>query len=1021
MPWKGRHSASVLLVCEPMVSVTTTAFGAAAIERLGRVLEERRAGDPLAPAIVLVERPSAAIAIRRALGRRPGGIGAVDVVTIRQLIERLVTPALAVAGFAPIDDLELQAAIRSELAARPGRFGAVASHRATEERLVSLYRQVDGIGYDALDRLHAAGSGLAGDAMRVVRNVGRRAGPTCDDNHLVDLAIDELNRLPEGAFGPIVIHLPDPTHPVEGRLIATLARRADCEILVGLTGDRTIDRRHLGRLAGWSIQVGDGAPATPTAGGGDIDVATASLLEVADPGDEVRAALADVSAHAALGMPLNRMAVLYAAADPYASLLAEQLDAAGLAWCGPGHRPLASSVAGRFLLRILDLRHHGLDRASVMALLSSAPITVDARPVPYGAWDLLSRQAGVVDGDQWTSRLAELAAHLDGDDAQEIEALRGFVELLAERLETDSAADTPAAGGWAIQVDAARSLLHDLLPADDHWPSDERAARESVESLLDEVARLHERGHDASPEAFTSLVTAALDRVRMPGRPMGAGLLVAPLDEVAGLDFERVVVIGVADGIFPRNPRNDSLLPNSLRAESNGVLPAVEAIADHDVRNVAAALAGSRTRPLILTARGDLRSIRARAWPRSLDPLIDDRATLPSHHRVLADHGRPVSIDDLRLRALITHVDRGDPVHTHRLAGTDPVLAATLTRIRNRARPTLNRHVGRVSPGAIDPGDRLLSATALETYASCPRSYLFGRVLRLGDDERPERIDEITPADRGTLMHAVLERFVAEAIDAGAVPHPGETWPPEQRARIHQILDEEINAAQARGITGGRVNTLILHRRMSVEVDLFLVADDKLRAERRSTPITVEIGFGIDDEPSDVDLPDGRSLRLRGRVDRVDATDDDGVLVIDYKGGSRRAFTGLDDDPLDGGRRLQLPLYARVVADKLGRHGPRTALYWLTKFGDVKPVELEGDLESELDRTVAAALDGIDEGLFPGVPGEPVGWPRLTFDNCRYCDFDRICPTDRQGEWERVRDDPALDPTDLLLAESSER
>ena len=1014
-----------------MVSVTTTAFGAAAIDRLGRILDEARGGDPLAPAVVVVGRPLMAVAVRRALGRRPGGLAAVDVVTVEQLIDRLTTPGLVAAGLQLASDLELQVAVRAELAERPGRFGSVAGHRATEERIVALFRQVDGVGYDALDRLRDAGSGLAGDAMRVIRNVGRSHAARCDYNHLVDVAIDELDRTPVGDLGPIVLHLPDPTHPVEGRLVAAIARRPDAEILVGMTGDRSLDRQHVARLAGWSIQT----DVLPPAGVGPVEITPSTLLEVADPDDEVRAALADVSAHAALGVPLGRMAVLYPTVDPYASLLSEQLAAAGMPWCGPGRRALATSLAGRFVLRLLRLRAEGLDRASVMALLASAPITIEGRPAPRASWDRLSRQAGVVDGGQWEPRLAELGRHLEGedsagDDVDDIASLAAFVALLDERL---LPADAPATG-WAAQARAARSLLDDLLPDDgllgagpEAWPDDERAARREVEAVLESIERLEPGDHGTSGEAmadaasFASLVATQLDRERIPGRPLGDGLLVAPIADAAGLDFERVVVIGLADGVYPRSPRDDSLLPNKLRAASNGLLAATEHVTDHDTRLVAAALAGSRRRPVAITARGDLRSIRSRSWPRSLDPLVDDRMVLPSHHRVLADHGRPASVEDLRLRALIAHVDGGDPVHTHQLAATDPVLAATLARVRNRARPVLNQHVGRVPAKAVDPSDRLLSATALEAYASCPRSYLLGRVLRLGDDERPERIDDITPADRGTLMHAVLERFVAEALESGDVPDPGQSWSAERRAHIHTILDEEVERAQARGVTGGRVNTIILRRRMRAELELFLDTDDRLRAERNSTPITVEIGFGIDDEPSTVELPDGRSLQLRGRVDRVDATADGGVLVIDYKGGSGRAFAGMDDDPLDGGRRLQLPLYARVAAEKLGRDGPRTALYWLTRFGELKPMELEEELESALDRTVAAALDGITEGLFPGVPGEAVGWPRLTFANCRYCDFDRICPTDRQGEWENVRDDPALSPIEPLLAGSGDR
>ena len=470
---------------------------------------------------------------------------------------------------------------------------------------------------------------------------------------------------------------------------------------------------------------------------------------------------------------------------------------------------------------------------------------------------------------------------------------------------------------------------------------------------------------------------------------------------MTGISFERVVVVGMAEGIFPRTLREDSLLPDRLRAESRGLLAPTETITDLDVRALAGVLAGARQTPLLLTARGDLRSIRSRSWPRVLNGLVGTRSGLESHRRSLADHGRPASLEDFGLRALITHVDGGDPVNTHELAHRDSVLSCNLTRTLNRRRGELNQHLGRVPAGVIDATDWLLSATALEVYASCPRRYLFERVLRLGDVERPERIDEITPPDRGTLIHAVLERFVAESLQSAVVPAPGEPWSPERRAHLLSVLYQELSSAQARGITGGRVNTLILQRRLVTEMEQFLVTDDEMRAERRSTPVRVELAFGFDDDPTSLELPDGRVLRLRGRVDRVDATEDGGLLVIDYKGGSGRAFDGLAADPLDGGRRLQLPLYARVVAEKLGWDGPRTALYWLTRRGDLRPIELEEALESDLLRMVSAALDGISGGLFPGVPGVAVGWPRTTFENCKYCDFDRICPTDRQREWAR--------------------
>ena len=50
------------------------------------------------------------------------------------------------------------------------------------------------------------------------------------------------------------------------------------------------------------------------------------------------------------------------------------------------------------------------------------------------------------------------------------------------------------------------------------------------------------------------------------------------------------------------------------------------------------------------------------------------------------------------------------------------------------------------------------------------------------------------------------------------------------------------------------------------------------------------------------------TLRFRGAVDRVDAADDGRLFVFDYKTSKPYGFDA--DDPLEGGTRLQLPVYA---------------------------------------------------------------------------------------------------------------
>ena len=997
-----------------MASVTTTPAGAAAVDTLGRRLDELRGGSALAPATVICSSAAMAVGLRRALGRRKNGIAGVTFTTVNRFAEEAAAPVLAAAGERIVEKAETLTAIRAELHQTPGRFGRVADHRTTEDRLAAFHQELVGLPQDVLDRLAANASGLSEDALRVVRAAADRTGKACGGDRLIEIALQWLDRLEPFALGPMVLFFPEPLRPYEGRLVQALARRTDCEVLVGLTGLPAVDERHFGRLAGWSIQLADNVRRETI-----IDPQRATVLEVTDPEEEVRAAVRDLTAHAAVGVALPDMAILYGTAEPYAQLLADQLDGAGLPRCGPGHRRLVNSLAGRTLRRLLALAAHGLERAGVITFVSAAPIDDGTGvEVPAASWDRLSRQAGVIDGDHWRPRLAELASAADDEGGRdEVHDLARFVAELDRNLQP------PDDRTWATWSRWARWLLERYLldgSASVPWPDEEIEALRLLQDQLTKLINLDEVGQPPTLDTFEATVVSGLSATMLAGQPLGTGVYVGPVDSLPGLGFERVTIVGLVEGTFPRTPREDSLLPDQLRAAGAGMLVEKSAVTDVDVRSVALASAASRRAPLLVTSRGDLRSNRSRSWPRILNGLVEQRTSLDSHYQGLVNHGMAAGQEDFGLRSLIGHVDNDNPVQTHDLATIDAVLAANLSRIGNRKRNEMTEHVGRVPSGQFDPTEHLLSPTALETYASCPRKYLFQRVLRLGEDERPERIDEITARDRGTLMHRILELFIAAAIEDDDVPEPGMPWSVERRAHLFDLLEQEVKLAETRGITGGQVKTRLLHRSLYNELLAFLDTDDAQRAERQSVPYAAEYSFGLADSPALEGLWAGRRMKLRGSVDRVDLTEDGGLLVIDYKGGSSTPFRGMADNPLNDGRRLQLPLYARAVAEQLGRTGERTGLYWLTKANEIKAMVLADDLESQLEEAVGAALDGIGDGVFPGVPGEVVGWPRLSFENCKYCDFDRICPTDRQSEWERVRSDTALAPIELLVGRLNE-
>ena len=212
--------------------------------------------------------------------------------------------------------------------------------------------------------------------------------------------------------GQVVLHLPESIDVAEAALLGALATRDRLTVLLGLSGDDTADDGLAGALAA-RLRPVLGQPVRH-AGAADPPLAD-RLVSAPDPDDEVRTVARELDARAARGEPLGRVAVLYRVGEPYARLVPEVFDAAGIPWTGAAPRRIADAAAGRILLGLLALADGNLARDDVAAWLASGPVIdpADGRRVNATRWDIVSREAGVVAGaEQWAERLR---LHLDGD------------------------------------------------------------------------------------------------------------------------------------------------------------------------------------------------------------------------------------------------------------------------------------------------------------------------------------------------------------------------------------------------------------------------------------------------------------------------------------------------------------------------------------------------------------------------------------------------------------------------------
>lgn len=1042
------------------VDLVTTGYGPPAHEALATAVARAKGGDPLAPVTVVVPNHYVGLAARRALGRREHngtrGLAAVAFHTAYDLAERLGGAEMATEGRRGVTMTVIAAAVRTVLRRDPGHFRGVETHPATERALTRAHRELSELEHGQLRAL-AAQSPRAADVVRIHRKVAAEleAGFS-NEQQLSRAAVAAVRADPSAAarqLGPMIVFLPQRITDSQAGLLRAVGEATDTTIVAGATGAEDADAAVVASVG----RLGAELDAPARRGERAQARATVEALSVSDADDEVRHAVRAVVDAARAGTPLGRCAIVYGVESPYVRLISDALDAAGIARCGATSRTVETSLLGRSLLDMLALRDRGFSRRVVMAWLAGAPVSV-RRPddssddadahrwqgVPSAAWEREARAARVESGiDSWRRRLTRYAedctAEADHHAADEEQAWRGdrhrrsaerSLELLSFVEELHADLDPrPAPRTWADLANWCQKLIQKYLGGRlrRSWPDEERQMAERVDRAVSRLGDLDGTDDEPSVAAFGRALRLELEgAVHRHGR-LGAGVLVGPVDLALGVELDLAVVCGMAEGTFPARRNDDALLPDRERLVTGGDLPARADRPGDDHRALLAVVAAAG-RSLLLHPRGDLRRAADRSPSRWLIEEAGEAQEVPSFVAGLRRTGFPAHAQEYDTRCVLDWHD----ARTRTASGWSelaqipcvrqrPELLRGIELRRARLSPRLTRFDGNLSAGDLRGtvlahpagGGQATSASRLEMWAGCPHAYFMRHVLRVEAIDDADDDHRISPLERGSLVHRILERWLAEAISEGAVPAPDARWPESWRTHLLAVGEEECDRLAARGLVGRRLYWEHDRRQILADLVRFLDFDDEQRAHYGSQPTAVELGFGMPHSasgPVSVEIGNGRSLSVRGSIDRVDATPHGGLLVVDYKTGSARAYEKLSlDDPTLGGHRLQLVLYDLAARSLLGiastAHGH--GAYWFVstkgQFSDI------GYATNAARRRVLEAvntiIDGIGDGLFPLHPDEPVWRPWVP---CDYCDPDGMGTRDQWRDFQRKRDDPAL-------------
>ncbi len=451
----------------------------------------------------------------------------------------------------------------------------------------------------------------------------------------------------------------------------------------------------------------------------------------------------------------------------------------------------------------------------------------------------------------------------------------------------------------AAHVETAERLAHDNERSgiDRLWRGEEGQQAAALLAEFDAAAPVHP---DIAPSGYAALFDETIGGLTVrPVRPHHPGLAILGPLEARLQRADRLILAGLNQGAWPADPAPDPWMSRQMR-EQFGLPPAEtrQGLAAHDF---AQALHSDE---VILT-----RSERVGTDPTVPSPWLQRLET------VLQALGR--GIEDRRWAAWQAALDKPEPAAPARPPWPCPPVAA---------RP------------------RTLSATQIETWLTDPYSIYARHILGL----RPlDPIDaDPGPRERGSAIHAALERFARE--------YPGPDLPEEALARLLAL--GQASLAQF----GNRpLEALFWTRRFNHAAEVVIGTEQKRRRDMERI-LTETQGKAVLDCP-------GGPFTLTALADRLEIRQGGGLVIVDYKTGAPPSNTKVAQ-----GAARQLPVEA-VIAEAGGfpecRAGTVEALeYWRISGGKDDRCILVANMAAKPNaargpRNAAVLIEATREGI----------------------------------------------------------
>ena len=438
---------------------------------------------------------------------------------------------------------------------------------------------------------------------------------------------------------------------------------------------------------------------------------------------------------------------------------------------------------------------------------------------------------------------------LNGERPLPLAALSQDLQALLKHGQSQRARQLPSA--WAAVF---RDILHET-----HWPgerslsSHEYQALQSFEKSLQSLSELDPLlGPTHATEAIKRLAQLCKEQIFQPEAADLPQLQVLGMLEAAAEPLDAMWVMGMNDHVWPPAPNPNPLLPAQLQ-RAVGTPNADSRVQMEFAEAIQRRLLSSAGKVVFSSAQKDGERLLR------ISPLLHDVAPAEDDCPLFATLAETLAVDA--------------PKHLHFL---DDARAPQ-----------------------IQEGEHVSGGTGLlKAQAICPAWAFYQYRLHARALKAP--VNGLDAMERGTLVHAVLERFWADRRLSEVQAMPVETL----ETAVTEATDQALTVFNQERDASLSAPFIALERERLRKLTLAWLQEAELRrdmdffvtAREQETRVTIE----------------GIAIRLV--LDRIDTLEDGSLVLLDYKTGRQNDFRNWAEDRIT---EPQLPIYAAfVLADQ---------------------------------------------------------------------------------------------------------